>query len=159
MSLQSEELTTVNQQCYGAVIDQGNLHVGLKSAGLDGDPQAADLGNELQVEPVGQFRWGRSCETWTAALTTIGEQRELADCEYRPADLGQGQVHLAGFIFKDPKSHDLARDGNCIRWLVVDGDSEQHQKASGDLPDRFPVDGDFGLTHSLNNRAHGTPWR
>ncbi len=140
----------------GAVVDEGNLHVGTEAAAADG------LGELLfermakgLVERLGSLRAGGAEERGAVALFRRGVEGELADHDGVAAGVGEGEVHQAGLVGEDPHAGDFwGQPGEVIRAIAV-LDSKQYQQAGPDGGDRLSGDGDGGGGDALDDGAHG----
>ena len=101
-----------------------------EAAGGDRYPLAADVLDELVVHLLGLFRRSGGNKAGATALAAIAVERELADDQHRPPDLGQRAIHLALVSSKDPEAHDLVRQPAEFRVGIRLGHAQQHEQPS-----------------------------
>ena len=111
--------------------------------------------DKMPVQIVGAIRGRCFRERWPVALTRIAIQRKLRDHQQRAADIGDGAVHLALGIGKDPQVPGLVGQEISLVFVIDLADAKQHAQACADLPNHRGINGDLGLRNSLNNDAHG----
>ena len=150
-----EEFSAVEEDGDGAVVDEGDFHVGSEAAGLGGDVVAFDFGDEAFVERVGEFWRGCVDEAGAFPFAGVSQECELADDEHAPSRIGDREVHFAIGVFEDAESDDLFGHGDDVGLGVVGGDAEEDEEAVGDGADEFAVDLYAGFEDALDDCSHG----
>src|SRR5229473_6042459 len=99
-------LFAVENQGYGSVIDQFDLHHGPKSARLGRNPMSLDGIDKGLVKRNGGFRWSSIDKAGTPALAAIAIERELADDQDRASDLRHVPIHFSFIVIENAKGDD-----------------------------------------------------
>jgi L-asparaginase II len=136
----------------GAVVDQGDFHVGTEDAGLHPGTEGLQGLYHRVDQGLGNRAWGGGRPGRAAALGEVGVERELADHEQRRGHVG------AGFLpVENPQAPEL---GSQLRGLlrgVMVRDADQDEKPGFiDGADDLPVHGHAGVAYPLYDGSHST---
>src|SRR5262245_9396071 len=96
----SEYPSSAEQNTDRAVVDQRDVHVGLKAAGLDRQSTNSETGHEVLIARARGIWCGRRVECRSSALADIAEQRELRDDEYAAAGVDDRTIHASLLVGK-----------------------------------------------------------
>ena len=110
---------------------------------------------EVLVELVGNIGGAGIGKRWAAAVTAIGEQRELRHYENLAVDIGKCQVGLAVLVLVNAQAAELAPQLINLGARVAVGHAQQHQIAAPNFAHVLAVDRHAGVEHALNHRTHG----
>ena len=110
---------------------------------------------EVLVELVGDIGGAGIRKRWAAAVTAIGEQRELRHYENLAVNIGKCQVGLAVLILVNAQAAELAPQLIGLGARVAVAHAQQHQIAAPNLSHTLAVDRHAGVEHTLHHRTHG----
>ena len=94
-------MPAIEQNRHGPVIDEMDLHLGLKLSGFDWSPLLLEPMNQLFVESLGLGRLRGIDKGRPSSFSTVPLEGELGDDEHAPSNLLEGQVEFSRGIFKD----------------------------------------------------------
>jgi len=120
------------------------VHVCGEEALFDFDAAACNQLGDFFVELVCEVWFGGSFEAWSATLAAISVKRKIAHEQYRPADVGDTAIHLAGLIGEDTKADELFGHEVCVFGGVGVSDAEIDEQSVADFPDDICGNLDFG---------------
>lgn len=140
-------VSRLQEQSYGPVVDQLDLHVGSKDAG----PSLECLA-EPHVKGFGHLGPGSPDIAGPIAPVSVAIERELTDAEHRSG--AERLVHPSRVVIEDPQLPDLVREAINLLLAVPVADPEQNQETGSDLTDRIAVDRDPRRADPLNQRPH-----
>ena len=146
----------VHDDGYGAVVDEGDLHVGAEFAGLDFfAEEVLQFGDELLVHGDGEVGPRGVDVAGAVALLGGGHEGELAHHEDAAAsNVGDRQIHHPFAVVEYAQLHHLLAEVFYILVgvLVADAHENHHSLADGRL--LFSVDTDGRLSYTLKNYSH-----
>lgn len=109
----------------GSIIEDGDLHIGLKDAGFDVDTETSHGIAKEFVEGFGEIGWCGVDEAWATSFGAIGVEGELADSEHGSVGVLEGEVHFSIWIGEDAKAGNFFGEVAGILWGVLVGDTEE----------------------------------
>jgi len=143
-----------------AGICQGNVHHGLKNAGLDCDCALPAEVDELVVQLARQLGRCRLVPGGAAAFAAVAVQGELGDDQQLAADIDERTVHHPVRIIEDAQMQDLFHHPGKILVGVAAVDAQEDDQPFGDGAGDLPVDLDLGPADTLDDGSHGCRcWR
>jgi len=146
--------SAVQQQGYGAIIQEPDLHLRLKGTGLHVYAESPEFCNHALVEWHGSFGPCGLNKTGATSFSTIPVKGELADEEYRAPDITESEVHFPVSVFKDSQPGDFSGEPDHVFLGIISGNAKQDQESSLNLPDDHSIDGDRGFRNALNDCTH-----
>lgn len=146
----------VDEDGDGAVVGEGDFHVGSEDAACDGFSEFGfEGGAEGLVEGFGDGRRGGGEERRTVSFAGGGVEGELADDDDIALDFLDGAVHFAFVIGEDAHAGDFRDEpGEVIRGVAF-LDAEEDEESGAGLGDGFRIDGDGGVEDALEDGSHG----
>jgi hypothetical protein len=147
----------VEENCYGAVVDQLHLHMRLKNAGFDPNRERAQASNEFFVQPVGFFGRRGLDVGRPAATACVSIERELRNDKRGGADLHERAVHFSRVISEDAQVGDFLREILSRFRRIVAAHAEQDQHARLNFPGYPRIDGDASPGNTLDDGAQDIP--
>ena len=88
----------IDHESYRPIVDQGDLHVGLKNPAFDGHSHRSDLIAKKVVEFSGFVGQRCAIKTGPASFSAVAGQGELRDDEDLACEVQDRSVHLALII-------------------------------------------------------------
>jgi hypothetical protein len=129
-------------------------HHSLEDPGLDPDPQAPDRIHKMREQGFGPGRFFGAIEAWPSSLPDQAGESELRNRQDLAADIGQGQVHLPGFVGKYPEFDGLQGQMFGIPFGVPFFHSHQKAEAAA-APAHDPAAClHRSFFHALQNNSH-----
>lgn len=150
-----KHFSAVEQNRNRAVVDELDLHVGLKDSRGDVNTGPAQLIDHQLIELLPLPCPGGGDEGWPAAFAGIAQQCELADGEDRATGFGQVEVHLPVCVGENPQAANLVRQPAGVLGRVVGRDTDQDDQSVIDLANDLTFNRNMGSPASLDNSAHG----
>ena len=144
----------VEQQRDRTVVDQRDVHVQAKGARGHGKAPRTNALGEIPVKLFGKIGRRGMGEARAAALAAITQERELADNEHFPTDVGEREVHLPSVVLEDAQARDFLSQVICVALRVVRRDAEQNEQSAGDGTDDSALNFDRRIRYSLYYCAH-----
>jgi hypothetical protein len=129
-------------------------HSGLKDPGLDPDPQASGRIYEMREQGFCPRWFFGSVEARPSSLPDRAGQRKLRNSQNLAPDIGQGHIHLPGFIGKYPEFDGLPGQEMSILFGVPFLDPNQKAEPAAAPTHRLVPDLDPGLLHTLQDDFH-----
>lgn len=149
----------------GAVVDEGDLHVGAETAGEDGlAEEGGEAGDEFFVHGNGEVGTRGMDIARAVALAGGGHEGELADHhDAAVGDICHGEVHHSLGIVEDAQLDDLLAEVLDVLVGVGILDAYEYHQSLVDGGDHGAVNGDGGLFATLDDESHINPlwlvWR
>ena len=97
----------IDYEGHRPIVDQGDLHVGLKNPAFDAHSQRSDLIAKKLVEFSSLFGHRGSIETGPASFSAVAGQGELRDDENLTCEIQDRAVHLALIVGKGSQVNGL----------------------------------------------------
>lgn len=146
----------VDEDGDGAVVDEGDLHVGAELSGLYlSAEELGEAADEALVHGHGDVGLGGTDVAGAVAFLGAGHEGELADEEDAAAgDFGDGEVHDAVGIVEDAEGDDFAAEPVDVVVGVGVFDAEEYHHAGAYLAFYLASDGDGGGEATLDYYAH-----
>ena len=146
----------VEQDGHRAVIDQLDVHHGLKFAGGHRQGRCAQFSHEILIQRASELGWRGTVEGRPASPPHVAIQRELRHHEHSAADVDDGSIHwLVVFALEQTCVPNLAGDVSHLFRAIVTRDAKQHEQAVPNLADDAIADTDACFGYALNNGTHG----
>lgn len=93
----------IDHEGHRPIVDQGDLHVGLKNPAFDVHSHRSDLIAKKLVEFSSLFGHRGSIETGPASFSAVAGQSELRDDEDLACEVQDRAIHLALIIGEGPQ--------------------------------------------------------
>src|SRR5437763_687855 len=143
------QLLAVQPYRDGSVIEQFDLHIRTEDAARHFQP----IGGNSFLEALDQrlcYSGGSGIgKAGTASSAHISVEGELRDDKGLAADVEQGAVHLALFIFEDAQVDDFFAERLDLRPAIAVTDAKQYQQSPAYFADNLFIDSDTGTAYSL----------
>jgi hypothetical protein len=138
------------------VIDEMDLHLGLKLPCLNGDALFFPSLNQTFVEGFGNG--GLFCvgERGPSPFLAIPIKGELRDDQHLPVHLFQGEVELPGSVFEDSEVGDFRDHIGEIALVISLPHSDEYQKAFPDLSSQSAIHQNLSGLNPLDHCFHIT---
>ena len=145
-------ISRVENKRSRSFIDQFNVHHGTEHSELNINTRVLKRFRDLIENRTRNLPRRRRGETRTTPLTSISEQRELADQKNRTADIQQRPVkaRLPVYCAEDAKIDRLVHQIIDVRLLVIVVDTNEYDQTLFDLARRLIIDGYFGSARALD---------
>ena len=117
---------------YGAVVGEGDLHVGAEAACADGAAKASFEGaDDFSVDEFGDLGTGGTDVGGAVALLCLRHQGELRDGDDVPFDVEDVAVHYTIFVVEDTQLRGLLYEVVDVFCGVIgsDADEDEHAEA------------------------------
>lgn len=144
----------VDEEGYGAVVLEGDLHLFLEAAGGDGQAGVPVELDGVVVERLGLLRGRGLGEGGTAAFAGVGVEGELADDEEFGAGVEGGVVEAVLAVGEDAEVDGFVDEVLGIGGGVGGGDAKEDEEAGADAAGFPAVDGYGGVGYALEEGAH-----
>ena len=142
---------------YGAVVGEGDLHVGTEAACADGAAEASfERADNFAVDGFGDLGTGGTDVRGTVALLRLRHQGELRDGDDVPFDVEDTAVHYTVFVVEDAQLRGLLYEVVDVLCGVVGGDADEDEHAETvTFGYGCAVDMDGCRAGALDEEAHG----
>jgi hypothetical protein len=157
MRLPPNRFLGVQQDRYGAIVDQLNYHMRLEDTGFNPNAESAQASNEFFIKSIGVLRWRGLDVRRPAAAARVSIQRELRDDERGTANLYEGAVHLARIVGEDAQVGDFLRKIQSGFRCIAPTHAEQDQHSRRDFPGYTSLSCDTGLCNTLDDGTQNIP--
>jgi len=146
---------SVDDDGDGAIVGQGDLHVGSEFTGLD---RAAEFVTEFLQESLvegnsGLWRGGASVRG-TVALLRAGVKGELTDDQCLALDLLNGSIHEPGWVAENAEPGNFAGKPVDVGLGIGGFHGEQDEQSLFDRSADLALDLDGRLGDTLDDGAH-----
>lgn len=143
-----------DQQRYGSVVDELDLHGGAEAPGLRANAASPELLDERLIQWLGAVWSSRRVESRPAAAAGVAEQRELGHDQCLVTSVEERAVHLARLVIEDSQLRHLVGDEARLIETVADGDAKQDDETWADGAHLGTVDSYGCALHALHDSQH-----
>ena len=142
---------------YGAVVGEGDLHVGTEAACADGAAEASfERADNFAVDGFGDLGTGGTDVRGTVALLRLRHQGELRDGDDVPFDVEDTAVHYTVFVVEDAQLRGLLYEVVDVLCGVVGSDADEDEYAEAvTFGYGYAADVDGCRAGALDEEAHG----
>lgn len=147
----------VEPDSYGAVIGEGDLHVGAEATCADGATEACfERADDFAVDGFGGLGTGGTDIGGAVALLRLRHQSELRDGDDVPFDVEDAAVHYTVFVVEDAQLRSLLHEVVDVLSCVVGSDADEDEHAEAvTFGYGYSIDVDGCRAGALDEEAHG----
>jgi hypothetical protein len=149
-------IPAVEQKRDGAVIDEVDLHLGLKLSGLDRDTLFSYLKDQLFVESFGFGGFFCVGKRGPSPFSAVAIESKLGDHQHLSPDLPEGKIELSGGIFEYSQVRKLGNHVGDVLFSIALTHTQEDQKALADLSSNPALNINSCRFHPLDDRPHKT---
>ena len=150
-------MPAIQQDRHRSVVDQVDLHFGLKLSGFDRNAVSPQFGDKFFIEPLG---FGRFCSLYKrrpSSLSAIAVKGKLRDHQHPATHFFKGQIELSGGIFKDSKLWKLGSEIGNVFFFVAPANTYEDKEPLADLACDSAPDVDRSRFYPLDDSPHKRP--